>query len=133
MGGLATGKSRLQFGGLLLEVNAHQPRRGKRDKQQRQDVTKDVSDSITRRDIGLLLAQDIVGKPELRQRSSRRSYHGRLRETAGRKTCSRAGIQMKDKGEGENERRPVVPTTRATPTCDSVRKLSEAKNSGPDL
>src|ERR1700722_2092138 len=24
-------------------------------------------------------------------------------------------------------------TTRATPTCDSVRRLSEAKNSGPDL
>src|SRR5258708_20308329 len=30
-------------------------------------------------------------------------------------------------------RRPVEPTTRATPTCDRVRKLSEAKNSGPDL
>jgi hypothetical protein len=27
----------------------------------------------------------------------------------------------------------MAATTRATPTCDSVRRLSEAKNSGPDL
>ena len=27
----------------------------------------------------------------------------------------------------------MTATTRATPTCDSVRRLSEAKNSGPDL
>ena len=76
LAGFASGKSRLQLGGFFLEVNAHQPGRGKGHKQQRQDVTKNVGDGITRRDIGLLLAQDIVGKTELCQRARRRSDHG---------------------------------------------------------
>ena len=76
LAGFASGKSRFQLGGFFLEVNAHQPGRGKGHKQQRQDVTEDVSDGITRRDIGLLLSQDIVREPELCQRARRRSDHG---------------------------------------------------------
>ena len=40
---------------------------------------------------------------------------------------------MKDKGEDENERQAGDSDHQATTTCDSVRRLSEAKNSGPDL
>ena len=76
LAGFASGKSRLQLGGFFFEVDTHQPGRGKGHEQQRQDVTKDVGDGITRRDIGLLLAQDVVGKAELRQRARRRSDHG---------------------------------------------------------
>ena len=76
LAGLAAGKARLQLGGFFLEVDAHQPGRGKGHKQQRQDVTENVGDGITRGDIGLLLAQDIVGKTELCQRARRRSDHG---------------------------------------------------------
>jgi hypothetical protein len=56
LAGFSSGKSRLQLGGFFLEVNAHQPGRGKGHKRQRQDVTKDVADGMARRDIGLLLS-----------------------------------------------------------------------------
>ena len=72
---LASGKRRFQLGGFLLEVHAHQPGCGKGHEQQGQDVTEDVGDGITGGDIGLLLSQHIVGKPELRQCAGRRPDH----------------------------------------------------------
>ena len=76
LAGLASGESCLKLDGFFLEVNSHQPGRGKRHEQQRQDVAKDVGDGVTCGDIGLLLSQVIVGEPELRQRARRRPDHG---------------------------------------------------------
>ena len=87
---LAAGKLGFQLGGFLLEIDAHEPGRDKGHKQQGQDVAENVGDGITRGDIGLLLAQDIVGQTELRKRARRRSDHGRLGEscrTQDRQRC----------------------------------------------
>ena len=99
----AAGKFGFQLGGFLLEIDAHEPGCDKGHKHQGQDVAKNVGHGITRRDIRLLLTHDVVGQIELRKRARRRSNHGRLGESAGRKTGSCARIQMKGKSEGENE------------------------------